>query len=472
MIKSALIYAGSYVVMRGASFVVLPYVARVLGPEEFGRLDLLIVASQVAGLLATFGVVEAVLRFAGGGKGGGTGSSGPMDERTAMANGLALTMLSGLVFLILALALMPFLVPMLPGDQDLGLMNLAMLSGVASAWTALPTMIFRMHDQAMRYAGFMIVQAFLQAGGNVLAVSLGFGVFGIMFTSAAVISLMAAYALITMAREAGLALDPKVARRLLIYGLPILASAVAAFMMNGLERWVLAARVDAETYGLYAAAAKLFVLCVIAFQPFMLWWSAQRFRLINAPNGETQLVRYAFIGILLLFALCTAVSLMNPLIVRFFFGADYPVPVWWVSALLAIVLLRTTSDLTSIGLFLGETSNEQMVIQYIAAAVTLAGIFTLIPLYGFPGLVAALIPGAAVRLVLVYTRAQRRRPLPYPLAAIGGLFVLYAAASAALALLVAPDAHLTRLGLTALVLGVLAAWAYGLAGRVLRGAAR
>lgn len=426
MLKSALIYAGSYVLMRSVSFLTLPYVARVLGPVEFGRLDLLTTATQAVGLFAGLGIVEAVLRYAS------TDDRAPgdrLDGRRAKANGLGLTLAGGLVFLLALLAIVPWLARVLPGDQEPGLLSLAALSGVASAWIALPNVILRMQDRALAYATFMMVYAFLQAGGNVLLVWMGYGIFGIMLVSAASACIMACVAVIQQIRDSGIALEPRAARHLLIFGLPILASAVAAFMMNGMERWVLAAHLSPEDYGHYAAVVKLFVLCVLAFQPFGLWWGAQRYRLLAGPDGERRLVHYATLGILLNFLLCTGVALLNPLLIRVLFGAAYEVPVWWASALLLVLLLRSVADLTSLGLFLGERSHEQMFIQWAAAAVTVTGLFALIPYLGFPGLALALTAGALLRLIVTYRWSQRRRRLPYPVGAIGVLFAVYVAAT-------------------------------------------
>ncbi|HYN76470.1 MAG TPA: oligosaccharide flippase family protein [Lamprocystis sp. (in: g-proteobacteria)] len=427
MIKSTLTYAGSYILMRSVSFLTLPYVARVLGPVEFGRLDLLVTATMAVGLLAGFGIVEAVLRYAS--TEGQASGDGPVSARAAKANGLGLTLLCGLFFLLLLLALAPWLARVLPGDQESGLLSLAMLAGVASAWIALPNMVLRMQDRAAAYARFMIIYALLQAAGNVIAVYLGYGIFGIMVVSAGATCVMAAAAVIQQIRDSGIALDPRVARHLLIFGLPILGSGVAAFTMNGLERWVLAAHLNPESYGHYAAAVKLFMLSVIAFQPFTLWWGAQRYRLLAGPDGERRLVHYAVIGILLQFLLCTGISLLNPVLLPVLFGAAFEVPAWWASALLFILLLRSVADLMSIGLFLGHTSHQQMAIQYAAAAVTTLGVFTLIPWLGFPGLVLALTAGALLRLVLFYTVSQRNRPLHYPVPAIAMLFAGYLAAS-------------------------------------------
>jgi O-antigen/teichoic acid export membrane protein len=457
VIRSTLVYAGSYIVMRSVSFLILPYVARVLGPAEFGELDLLVTATQVVGLLATIGVVEAVLRFAGAGR--RAAQKEGLDPREAMANGLAITLISGLLFLIVTQAMAPWLARTLPGGLGEGSLRLALLAGVASAWTGLPTTIMRMQDQALRYSGFMLSQALLQAAGNVLAVWLGFGVFGINFVSAAVACAIAAAATVAMLRETGLRLDPAVARRLLVYGLPILGSAIAAFMMNGMERWVLAARVDAQTYGHYAAAAKLFVLAVIAFQPFMLWWGSQRFRLLAGPQGGRQLVHYASLGLLLLFLLCTTISMLNPLILEVLFGAAYEVPAWWASALLLVMLLRTVTDLTGIGVFLGESSHQQMLIQYAAAALTLVGLFALVPSLGVTGLVLALTAGAALRLTLFYVFSQRRRWLPYPKRAIAALLALYLAGSWWTASQ-PPGAPVPLIAATALVLALMVAAAY------------
>jgi O-antigen/teichoic acid export membrane protein len=462
VLKSALIYAGSYVLMRSVSFLTLPYVARVLGPVEFGRLDLLTTITQTAGLFAGFGIIEAVLRYAS------TDDRAPgdrLDGRSAKANGLGLTLAGGVLFLIALLALVPWLAQVLPGDQEPGLLSLGMLAGVASAWIALPNVILRMQDRALAYAIFMFVYAMLQAGGNVLFVWMGYGVFGIMVVSAASTCIMACVAVIQQLRDSGIALELRAARHLLVFGLPILASSVAAFMMNGMERWVLAAHLTPEDYGHYAAAVKLFTLAVLAFQPFGLWWSAQRYRLLAGPDGERRLVHYATLGILLNFLLCTGVALINPVLIRVLFGAAYEAPAWWTTALLLVLLLRSVADLTSMGLFLGERSHEQMIIQWAAAAVTVALLFALIPFLGFSGLALALTAGALLRLVITYRWGQQRRRLPYPLGAIVVLFVVYVTAGWGFAVGLTDRDPLTLIGAAAVVLVLMTALA-GLAARL------
>ena len=144
----------------------------------------------------------------------------------------------------------------------------------------------------------------------------------------------------------------------------------------------------------------------------------------------------------------------------FLFGAAFVVPAWWTGALLLIMLVRTATDLTSIGIFLGESSHEQMLIQYAAAALTLGGLFVLIPYLGVTGLVLALLAGATLRLGLFYRYSQRRRWLPYPKLAMGSLMALYLAGSAWTASQPPGTSPVALIAATALVLGLMAAAAY------------
>lgn len=155
------------------------------------------------------------------------------------------------------------------------------------------------------------------------------------------------------------------------------------------------------------------------------------------------------------FILMRSVSLL----LRVLFGTAFEVPAWWTSALLFVLLMRSVADLTSMGLFLGERSHEQMIIQY-AAAVTVAGLFTLTPWLGFTGLVLVLTAGAALRLVLTYSLSQRRRRLPYPVPAIGVLFAVYLATFYGFAIGLTGVDLWVLLGATAAVLALMTALAY------------
>ena len=84
-------------------------------------------------------------------------------------------------------------------------------------------------------------------------------------------------------QSTGLAIDRRLSRKVMIYGLPIMGSGLLAFVLNGLDRLLIAESVSIEQLAIYSVALKFSIAVTLLMQPFGLWWMPKRFHYSMKP---------------------------------------------------------------------------------------------------------------------------------------------------------------------------------------------
>lgn len=419
-LRAAALYAAAIAVAKGLSLAVLPVLTAHLSPAEFGRLELLASAAEIAALLLGAGLVDTLYRFATGAE---------ARARAAAALGLALAA-SGLGLLLVLPLAAPIgtALPIAASAAEVALLGIAVAMGpviaVGLAWQ-------RMQGRAGRHAGVEIGRAVLQAGLGVgLVAAAGWGLAGVLAAGALAAVLAAAWLLRAMLAEVGLRLAPRAWGRMLAYGLPLTAGGLCAFALGTADRWILAGAVPAEALGQYALAAKLALVAAFLTQPFELWWYPRRLGLLAAPGGAMRSARAVGAGAALVLLAAGLAAVAGPAVIRLATPPAYHGAAALVPFLAAAIALQSLGSLLNVGCYTGRTGALPLLANGIAAVVALAGYVLLVPRVGVAGAIAATLAAQAVRLGVFLHLSQRRAPLPHRLGRVAALGMAVAAAAA------------------------------------------
>jgi O-antigen/teichoic acid export membrane protein len=435
------LYGVSIAVMKGISLLMLPFIAHHLPASDFGRLEVLGSLAMIASVLVGLGLEDTLYRYAGQ-----AASRAERHRLAAQIFGLASVV--GVLAGVAGWQLAPLLANSMPGEVGTYEVRLVLLVLALEGCIAVPLGWLRMQQRALEFFCVSIGRAALQAALTVLALYLDRGFAGVLEAGLVAAVVQAGWLARAQLLDTGARFCVSVWRELTVYSLPIVASGVVAFSLNGLDRWILAEQAGIEAVAEYGIAAKFALAAVLLLQPFNMWWSPRRFEVLRGVDGAANAARFITIGVTLVCLITLIVGLLSPLMVRWLMPSEYHGASAFAIGLVLAMGLREAAELLNIGCFAGSSTRAQLVINFAAAVLGLTLMLLLAPRYGVWGVVASIGLAQGLRLIAYVQFGQYLLPLPLPLLRLSILALVTAVSLA----LVDVDADLSA----ALVQGALA----------------
>jgi O-antigen/teichoic acid export membrane protein len=400
-------YALGIVVMKGVSFFMLPFIARHLPPDDFGRLEILTSLGAVGGIVVGFGLLNTLFRFAGM-------AESEADRRRIVAESFGLNLAIGAIALVGGLVLADPIARALPGNVAPHLVQLTLLMVALEGCIAIPLGWLRMEERAGLFFALNSGKAIIQALLVVLFLSQGRGIQGVLEAGLIAAALLSAATVWLQWRDTGIRLCLSGQQRMLRYSLPLVGSGLLGFALTGLDRWVLADAIGPGDMAQYAIAAKFAMLAALLLQPYLMWWSPRRFSMLQETDGTEKAAIYAATGSVLSLLIVVAVGLSAPLAVRWMFPPAYHDAMHYVPWLVLVMAIKDSAELLNLGCYTGKHTHVQLLINLGGAIVGVAALLALVPAWGIWGAVVAMGFAQVLRLLLYYIVSQRLLPLPYP----------------------------------------------------------
>jgi O-antigen/teichoic acid export membrane protein len=324
---------------------------------------------------------------------------------------------------------------MIPGNIGRYEVHLVLSMLALEGCISIPLAWLRMQNRALIFFFAATGRALVQAILVVVLLSAGRDVAGVLeagLIAALVQALLLGWLHI---RAVGFRLGVGTTLRVLGYSLPIVASGLVAFGLNGADRLILAKQASLTDVALFSVAAKFALGTVLLLQPYGMWWTARRFGVLNGPDGKSSVAYYASLGSAMALMIAVTVGLLAPLLINLLLPASYLMAAKYTVALVLIMALKEMTELLNLGCFTGKTTITQFLINSLAAAGGILGMLLFIPLSGVWGIIYALLAAHTLRLVLFFYASQRFLPLPYrtgalvTLTALGTIWLLIGAQS-------------------------------------------
>jgi O-antigen/teichoic acid export membrane protein len=454
----SIIYGASLAALPFALVAATPYVARVLGPADFGLVDLLTAVSTALAVVALGGLDAAVARSYFDYK-DHDHERRLVVLRTALAGTVALS----LTFATLAIAgavLFANVSDVSVAPRYLAAAVAAFLLMPLANGQVVARAVFLLARKRRPYVAAGLLHGLLGVTAAVLLVAAGAGPAGYFLGLGlgALASLLFSSRFGNLVSRAARSLDGRELRRMLRYGLPIVPGSLAIWAVFAIDRTLLASMkgiAEAGYYGLASRISAPLVLAVSAFAvawgPFILAQTEERRRDLRA-RALTAAIACTGAGFVAL------VAFAKPL-VELAGGSDFlahdaqravpGIALGWVGWSAATVLASEFAVVRKTHVIAVATG--------LAAAANVVLNLVLIPPFGFVG--AAWVTAASFLLLAVIYWAWERRlnPAPYPVLRLALVAVTLAGAAAVLLAWIEEDAWPQR-GLVAVVAaGVLGA---------------
>jgi O-antigen/teichoic acid export membrane protein len=416
LIRDILIYGVAGVSGMALQLLLMPLYVRLLGPSDFGVIDMLMVAGTFVNLTAALEITQSVARFCPAAE-----SQAERQQFASTALWFSLVGYSGFVLAALACSqwLSPWLVGEAAGSHVFAAGAVAIFAG-GLAYVARNQLRWDLKPHQHAVSG--VLQVLLTHGCAVLLVTVGqMGVLGVLLGQILGNAAAAMLAIWWSRSSYRLAFHWHKLREMLAFSLPLVPSGIGVFAALYIDRICIRELMTLEDVGRYGIAyrlASVMALFTLAFQSALGPLIYAHYREPNTPLTIARAFKYfSFLaagGILLLglFARELLTLLATP---------TYLAVTPLVGLLAAANTLNSMSTFTP-GLGIAKKTKTIALINLFAAGLNTLLNLLLIPPLGLFGAALATLCAALVRCIWNFAASQAVYPIPHdwkkPLAAI------------------------------------------------------
>jgi len=406
--KHSAIYGVGAVVSRLLGVLLLPVVTHYLHRSDLGAVDTLIALSVVLVIVLRAGISMAFFRF----------YFDTEDERrrvTVVRTSFWFTMTTATAALVVGVSLAEQISRALfstPHRADLVRAAFVLL------WAQMNyeqlTALFRVEERSVQFVAATLANVVITVVSTILLVAVWHtGAVGVLvgnFTGT-----LAVYFVLLVYRrfQLGLEFDRRLFREMQRFGLPLVPSGLALWVVDLADRFLLLKLKGAAEVGLYSVGVRISSALLIMLIALRTAWPAFAYSIRDDDEAKRT---YGFVLTYVLYACCwlsLALSLLAPWLVkllatpRFYAGARVvPLLAFGATAFIAF-------NVMSIGIGRAKATQFNWVVTGVAAAVNIALNFVLIPPYGMMGAAAATLVAYTVMFLGMTVRAQQVFRVPY-----------------------------------------------------------
>jgi O-antigen/teichoic acid export membrane protein len=406
--RHSAIYGIGGLVSRILATILLPLYTHYLPPNAYGQVEAITAATAVLAIVLQLGIASAFFRFYFDAK-------EDTEKLTVVRTSFWFTMTTATVGLVLGVVFAGEISHLLGLGHAVWLVR----AGAVGLWAQTNyqqlTALFRVEERSVAYAIASIANVLVTVAAMVVFVAVfHWGAIGLVvgnFTGTLAVYLaLVAY----RTEQLGLEFDRALFRRMQSFGMPLVPSALALWMINFVDREFVIWYKGLREAGVYSAAVKIASVITFVMIAFRTAWPAFAYSIEDDREAKRT---YAFVlTYLLAFASWAALAL----------GALAP---WWTRLLLTnpqyhraekgIALLAFAGAIyagyTVLAIGSGRARRTQLnwVVTGVGAAANIALNFWLIPKYGMVGASISTLAAYVVLFIGMTIYAQHVYPVPY-----------------------------------------------------------
>lgn len=407
--RDTAIYAGGILLNRAAAFIMLPIYSRHLSPEDYGIIQLVEMTLDFVAILAGAKLAIGVFRY--------YHSAKDEDERRSVAS-TSFVLICGAYLTVSAFVTLmasPLSWIVFHSTTKASLLRVAAAALAAQSLSIVPLAYARARGRSDLFVAANAALLVLQISLNLfLLVYLRLGPIAV-FTSNALSSLIVGAALAWgLIRLVGIRFCRAMARRLVRYGLPLVATQIATFVATFGDRYVLNRDADMTTVGLYALAYQFgFLLAMVGSMPVDLVWEPIRFSMAERRDRDRVLSRaFVYLNLLLISAALGITLFVSDVLRVMTLPAFYPAAKL-VPVILFAYIFQSWTVMQDVGIHLKERTEYITAANWVAAGVAVVGYFLLIPRWLGLGAAIATVLSFGIRYLMILRISLRFLPVRY-----------------------------------------------------------
>lgn len=417
--RQSSIYLAGDVIRRGVGFFMIPLYTRYLSPADYGIIELVelfvIVATICFGLSVVGDSAVRVYHEQRDDDGRGTVVSSAI---------LIVAMLGACLALIAALAAGNLSVWLFRTHQYAGLIRAAFLALLFGSVSDVALLYEQIRHRASFFVAFSVCQLIATVVLNVYLIAYArLGVWGFVTSKLIVSGISAAVLLSRLFGEIGCRFEWQSARRMIVFGGPLILSSGSVFIIHFSDRYFLNHYGTLADVGVYALAYKMgFLVTYLVGQPFGNVWNVSLFAYAAEDGWQRRFVRVAGCLTFFLVAAATGIAVFAHALIAITVNQAYAGAAFLAPVVAFGYAFREIGDFFRGMLFINKRVFLFGRITATCAVLNLALDTVLIRKYGASGAAWATLLTWAAYMALCWGLAWREHRLPLSPLRVGGLF--------------------------------------------------
>jgi O-antigen/teichoic acid export membrane protein len=433
LIKHTLIYGSGWVTMAIVSFVLTPVYTRHLSLSDYGLLALMLVFYGLMRQVYDLGMTNSVSRFFFDQSPDGE----QMLPRIRVTSNSFVAVYGGALTLVLVLWAGTWARLLTGASSHADLVRIVAVTLYAEALAIVPLTLIRMQERSARYVTITLVRFAVTLALSVWFVAgLNWGVRGAMLGTA----LPAAGVLILLLPEYRLALGaaPSLAllRRMLAFGLPFFPVLLAAWVIDGSDRYIIEFFRTRGEVGYYSLSYRVAAALTIPFTAFAMGWAPLRYKIYERADARAVYRRLTTHYVIGSCVLGVGLAAFAAPIVRVLAPPSYSPAADVIPVLVLANVINGMNLMVVTGMGVSKRTGPMAPIAIAGALLNVGLNLALVPAFG--PLAAAASTAAAFALMVAgnWLYSQRAYPIAYDwstIGRIGGIAVVTVVVSAVFA---------------------------------------
>jgi O-antigen/teichoic acid export membrane protein len=405
--RHSAVYGLGGLVSRILATLLLPLYTHYLPPRAYGQVEILTASTAVAAIVLQLGIASAFFRFY-------------FDEKSAAGR---LTVIRTSFWFTMAMSTLGLALGVIfagPIGHWLGLGHDPTLvrAGAVGLWAQTNyqqlTALFRVEERSTQYAIASVCNVLITVAAMVVFVAVfHWGAVGLVvgnFTGTLVVYLAL---LIYRTDQLGLEFDGRLLRKMQVFGMPLVPSALALWTINWIDREFVVWYKGLAEAGFYSAAVKIASVITFVIVAFRTAWPAFAYSIEDDREARRT---YAFVlTYLLTFASWVALAIggLAPWWTRLLTNPQYQRAEKGVALLAFAGAIYAGYTVLAIGSGRARKTQLNWVVTGVGAAANVGLNFWLIPRWGMVGASISTLAAYVVLFAGMALYAQRVYPVPY-----------------------------------------------------------
>lgn len=393
---------------KAGAIILVPLYAKMLGPSEYGMLELLTVTGSLLLITSVLGFNSALTRYY-------VTEKNEREQNKIFQTAFFTVITVAAVLIVILILSAPVISRVVFGSPQYALYwRILFVTVLSDATAAILLALFRSQTKAGLYSTINFSKLVLTLGLNVLFVGfLKEGVFGVLIGNLLGSVSGLSLGLIFSVRYIRVRFSRKYLILLARFGLPLVVSGFGFFVINSADRYFLKAYAGLADLGAYALGYKIGMLMSLAVNAFVVAWPPLMFRIVDDPGAKRTFATVLSYYLLVSCAILEIIGSFSHEIVRIIGTPAYSAAGGIVIFILASYLFQGAYYIMSTGITVTDHTKLIPVIVGISAAINLAADLLLIPRFGIMGAAVATITSYAFLPIGMYFASQHYYPIRF-----------------------------------------------------------
>ena len=403
------VYGAGSVLSKAIGFVMIPFYTHYLVPADYGTLELLDLSLTLAALVLTTWMHTSIIRFY-------NDWASSKDRNQAVSTMLIFSLFMGTVVGACGIHFSRFLSNLILKTPEMhAYVSLVCLSLLVSGVNVVCLAYLRAKQQSTFAVGAGLLTLAMALSLNLYFIAVRHsGAIGVLYSTLISNTLTTSVLVIWTVRQVHLSFSYDKLTRMAIFGIPLVANAIAAFAVNFSDRFFLRHYATISTVGVYALGYKFgFMISLLVVQPFDLIWQARIYEIAKQENCDEIFARlfeyYCFALVAAALGLSLIVKEMVSVASAPSFHAAYTI----VPVVALAYVFQGMNRFFLTGTFIAKKTVHMGAVGLGSAAANVGLNLLLIPRYGMLGAAWATVFSFFLMAALALHVSQRLYPIPY-----------------------------------------------------------